>query len=249
MPDAPATRSGRGAPDVRGAPMEANGSRRIVPRGCVAVDGTAAASRLTVLRDGFALVAHANAAGRDIVTEVAGPNRILLPTLALLDPTLPVARPLGRAIAVTRSTIEVIGVTDLRRRAAGDPSILRCLAGEVERTLRAAEQREYERAELGTVERLAGRISDLATQWGEPAPVGVTVRPELSQEQWASWLGTSREAVGLALRRLVEAGCVRTGRRHITVLDLDELRRLAAPAEGPPDLREVMPGIATRRLA
>jgi CRP/FNR family transcriptional regulator, cyclic AMP receptor protein len=229
--------------------MEANGSRRIVPRGCVAVDGAAAASRLTVLRDGFALVAHANAAGRDIVTEVAGPNRILLPTLALLDPAMRVVRPLGRAIAVTRSTIEVIGATDLRRRAAGDPSIFRCLAVEVERTLRATEQREYERTELGTVERLASRIGDLATQWGEPVPGGVTVRPELSQEQWASWLGTSREAVGLALRRLVAVGCVRTGRRHITVIDGDELRRIAEPAERTPDLRDVMPDLATGHLA
>ena len=49
----------------------------------------------------------------------------------------------------------------------------------------------------------------------------------LSQEEIASWVGASREAVSKALHVLRSLGIVETGRRRIAVLDLEALRRHA----------------------
>ena len=50
----------------------------------------------------------------------------------------------------------------------------------------------------------------------------------LSQEELAGWTGASREAVNKALQVLRSLHMIETGRRRLTVLDADGLRRLAA---------------------
>jgi hypothetical protein len=67
--------------------------------------------------------------------------------------------------------------------------------------------------------------SHLADQFGETGPEGVTVQLPMTQEELASWAGSSREAAAKALRRLRERGLIRTGRMTITVPDLEALRR------------------------
>ena len=49
----------------------------------------------------------------------------------------------------------------------------------------------------------------------------------LSQEELAAWTGASREAVSKALQLFRSLHIVETGRRHITVLDPEALRRRA----------------------
>jgi CRP/FNR family transcriptional regulator, cyclic AMP receptor protein len=49
----------------------------------------------------------------------------------------------------------------------------------------------------------------------------------LSQEEVASWVGASREAVSKALQLLRALQIVETGRRRVTVLDRDALRQHA----------------------
>ena len=56
---------------------------------------------------------------------------------------------------------------------------------------------------------------------------GVRIGVALSQDELAGWVGASREAVAKALRVLRDRGFVTTGRRTMTVLDLDGLRRRA----------------------
>jgi CRP/FNR family transcriptional regulator, cyclic AMP receptor protein len=49
----------------------------------------------------------------------------------------------------------------------------------------------------------------------------------LSQEELASWVGASREAVSKAFQLLRTLQIVETGRRRVTVLDLGALRQHA----------------------
>jgi CRP/FNR family transcriptional regulator, cyclic AMP receptor protein len=55
----------------------------------------------------------------------------------------------------------------------------------------------------------------------------VKVELPLSQEELASWCGASRESTVKALRTLREVGAVTTGRRQVTLHDVDGLRRHA----------------------
>jgi CRP-like cAMP-binding protein len=61
---------------------------------------------------------------------------------------------------------------------------------------------------------------------GQPGTQGSRSRP-LSQEELAAWTGASREAVSKALQLLRSLRIVETGRRHVSVLDLDALRQRA----------------------
>ncbi len=73
--------------------------------------------------------------------------------------------------------------------------------------------------------RLAGILVDLA---GRVAPSDDAIELPISQHELAEWCGASREAVTKALGTFRSRGWVRTGRRSITVLDLEALRSRAS---------------------
>lgn len=60
-----------------------------------------------------------------------------------------------------------------------------------------------------------------------PGPDSVRITLALTQEELASWVGASREAVSKALRTLRARGWIETGRRSVIVHDLPALRRRA----------------------
>ncbi|MFF7192770.1 Crp/Fnr family transcriptional regulator [Streptomyces sp. NPDC088197] len=100
------------------------------------------------------------------------------------------------------------------------------------------------RAELLTlplVTRLARtlvRLVELAgSGHGRPISVPATAQPDLpvrltglTQEELAQSIGVTRNAVGVALRTLRDAGAVETARRSIVIKDLDGLRTWADTA-------------------
>jgi CRP/FNR family transcriptional regulator, cyclic AMP receptor protein len=76
-------------------------------------------------------------------------------------------------------------------------------------------------------ERLAHRLANLAEAHGEPtASGGLLINAGLNQDDFASWIGASREATARALQRLRQQGLVDTARRSITVVDIDKLRSI-----------------------
>ena len=90
---------------------------------------------------------------------------------------------------------------------------------------------DRKRAEFGSMDaagRVAARLAELAEQHGEATAKGVEIELALSQEELASWVSASREAVSRALRLFRERGWIATRRRGITVLDLDALRLRAS---------------------
>ena len=76
--------------------------------------------------------------------------------------------------------------------------------------------------------RVAGQLLELAVRYGQVADRGLDLDVPLSQEQLASWVGASREAVNLALRHLRGAGGISTGRMRITIIDVDAVRTAAS---------------------
>ncbi|MFI0351630.1 Crp/Fnr family transcriptional regulator [Actinomadura sp. 9N407] len=62
---------------------------------------------------------------------------------------------------------------------------------------------------------------------GEATGASVQINLHLSQEELASWVGASREAVSKALGTLRRHGWIETGRRRVIVHDLQALRRHA----------------------
>jgi CRP-like cAMP-binding protein len=73
--------------------------------------------------------------------------------------------------------------------------------------------------------RVAGRLVELAERFGVPREGdAIDVTLPITQEELASWSASSRESTGRALRTLRDLRLIETGRRRLTVLDLDGLR-------------------------
>jgi CRP-like cAMP-binding protein len=93
--------------------------------------------------------------------------------------------------------------------------------------LREADRKRVEFGASDTIGRVAARLVELAQRYGRPAERGVRIDLPITQEELASWVGSSREGVNKALHTLKGLRWVETERRSITVLDLEALRRRA----------------------
>ena len=116
-------------------------------------------------------------------------------------------------------------------RGHGDAAIalLQLITGR----LRDADRRRVETAAYDIPARVARRLVELADRFGEQEARGVRIAVALSQDELAGYVGASREAVAKALRVLRDRGLVSTGRRTLTVLDLDGLRRVEVGVRRP----------------
>lgn len=95
--------------------------------------------------------------------------------------------------------------------------------------LRDADRKRVEFGAYDTTGRVAARLVELAERFGQPAgDAGVRIAMPLSQDELASWTGSSREAVTRALAALRSQGLIETSRRRVMVRDLPALRRRAA---------------------
>jgi CRP/FNR family transcriptional regulator, cyclic AMP receptor protein len=90
--------------------------------------------------------------------------------------------------------------------------------------LRDADRKRVEFGASDTTGRVAARLVELADRFGEPVDGGVQIAMPLSQDELASWTGSSREAVSKALGALRSAGWIETSRLRVVIRDLPSLR-------------------------
>jgi CRP-like cAMP-binding protein len=90
------------------------------------------------------------------------------------------------------------------------------------------EKRRVDLAVVHTGQRLAALLIDLAVRHGRNTPDGIEIGIALSQEEISGMIGASRDSVTRALTSMRAQGLVVTGRRSMTVRDLEALRIYAA---------------------
>lgn len=180
------------------------------------------AGPLIVLLAGRAKVVALSSAGREVIVAVRGPGD-LLGELATVD-----EQPRS-ATVTTLEPAEVLLVPGagfaafLERHPRVALVLLRTVAGR----LRYADAQQADFATNDVVGRVATRLVELAERFGAPGDGRIEIALPLSQEELASWTGASREAVSKALQLLRSLRIVETGRRQVTVLDVEALRRRA----------------------
>jgi CRP-like cAMP-binding protein len=130
-------------------------------------------------------------------------------------------------VAVEASELVQIGVDDFLAGLADQPRYAVSLLQRISRDLRDAVDRTTVRASADTTQRLAMLLFDLADRYGEHTDVTVEIGLSLTQDDVAGWIGATREATARSLRTLREQGCVATGRRRISITDLQALRGAA----------------------
>jgi CRP/FNR family transcriptional regulator, cyclic AMP receptor protein len=181
-----------------------------------------APGRVLVIEEGRAKVTAITEDGRELVLAFGGPGD-LLGELSALGGSARVAtvralEPLS-ALAVARGEFEAFLDTN--------PRVALVILRVVIARLRDADRQQVEFAAYQTVIRVARRVLELAERYGEESGSGVRITLPISQEELAGWAGASREAITKALHDLRAVGLIETHRRHITVLDPDQLGQMA----------------------
>ncbi|AOQ23480.1 Crp/Fnr family transcriptional regulator [Neomoorella thermoacetica] len=92
------------------------------------------------------------------------------------------------------------------------------------RRLRQAQNHIRDLALKGAYGRLASSLLQLAREYGKPREDGVTIDLNLSQQELASLIGTSRETVARILSDFKRLGAVEVERQRITILEPEKLK-------------------------
>jgi CRP/FNR family cyclic AMP-dependent transcriptional regulator len=204
------------------AALTQRGRRRQWPAGSSLFLEGESCSTVVIVLSGRVKVFSLTEHGDEILLAIRGPGA-LLGELSAVDGA-PRSASVAALEPVVALVIPIAAFVDFLR-THGDAGI--ALLQLVTSRLRDADRKRVEGAAYDIPARVAQRLVELADRFGEPDGQGVRIAIALSQDELAGWVGASREAVAKALRVLRDRGFVVTGRRTMTVLDLDGLRRRA----------------------
>jgi CRP/FNR family transcriptional regulator, cyclic AMP receptor protein len=141
-----------------------------------------------------------------------------------------------------RRSADVIAVEGVRvgiapasalRRLAERPNVSLALLATLGERLREANSGRWEIATLTAEQRVGVRLIQLVDRYGRAEETGTRIELPISQDELADWTGLSRPAVARVLAQLRRDGLVTTGRRSLSVLDADALRRSSGAETGP----------------
>jgi CRP/FNR family transcriptional regulator, cyclic AMP receptor protein len=217
------------APDVRFLPaltqdeassLRGRGTVRSYSRGSALFHERQISDRVVVILSGCVKLSRVSEVGTEVVFAIRDAGDLLGEQSAIDgEPRAATAIALEPVEALVVPTRDFIAFLEEKPRAA--LQITRMLS----RRLRDADRKRFEFASQDSVGRVAARIVELAERFGSPVEGGVQIDLPISQEELAGWTGCSREAVSKALQTLRAPGWIETRRRHITVLDLEAVRR------------------------
>jgi len=203
--------------------LEAIGAMRHAQRGQALLAEGQVPDRVHLLREGFVKVVAAGTEGQEVVLAFRGPGA-LLGEQALMDGA---PRAAG-VIAVEPVEMLVVAASTFRQYLDERPRICMALVALLSRRLRDSDRRLVQFATSDTLGRVASRLVQLCDEHGSPdGGGGIHIELPLTQEDLAGWTGASLEATSRALRQMRDLRWLTTGRRSITVQDVDALRQRA----------------------
>jgi CRP/FNR family transcriptional regulator, cyclic AMP receptor protein len=214
------TFSGLAGPAVAEA-IQARAATRRFARGEALMHAGQPARDVLVLRSGWAKVSSTTPAGRQVLLAFRGPGDLIGELSALDDrPRSATIVALGDVEAAAMSHRAFLAL--LAELPGAWQALLKVLSGR----LRDADAKRVQLAAYTTLGRVAFCLLELGERFA--ADDGVDVLLGLSQEELASWAGTSLESVGRSLATMRRLGWIETRRRGFRVLDRDALVRATA---------------------
>jgi CRP/FNR family cyclic AMP-dependent transcriptional regulator len=199
------------------------GVRRPFRRGSFIMTEGEASDHVVVLLSGRAKVSSYTADGKEVVLAVRGPGELLGDFSALDEGA-------RSATVAALEAIEalVIPADRFKLYLEDHPRLAVLLLQTWSRRVRDADRKRVEFGAYDTPGRVARRLIELVERYGEGDGAMMRISLSLTQDELAGWTGASREAVSKALREFRDRGWISTGRRAITVLDVEALRTRSA---------------------
>lgn len=179
------------------------------------------ATHVTVLLRGLAKATFITAVGGEAILRIYGPGD-LLGTEAILGNQ----ERSESVTALARCHSMMIPPDQFADLLSRDHGIARAFSLIMLQRARAADQQAKNRF-ASPATRLARALIDLAERVGVEVTEGITIPVELSQEELASWIGTSRSTVARMLSSWRHQDLIRTGYRRITITDSEWLQKTA----------------------
>jgi len=204
------------------ADLEKLGRQRSMARGTTLMAEGQRSDRLIALLKGRVKLTCLTDDGREVVLAVAGPGE-LLGEVSFFDG----GPHSSTAVALEPLDTLVFAADDFRRYLEAHPDAAILLLRMITARFREAIRVQVEFAAFDSVGRVARRLLEMAERFGEKDDDGIRVTLQLSQEELAGWVGSSREAVNKALGMLRSLGWIDTHRRGVTILDLAALKKRA----------------------
>ncbi|PRR70216.1 Anaerobic regulatory protein [Moorella humiferrea] len=122
------------------------------------------------------------------------------------------------------SEVGIIRNADMERLLSRHGEMAVKIIKVMSRRLRRAQEHIRDLALKGAYGRLASTLLQLAKDYGTPRADGVTIELNLSQQELASLIGTSRETVARILSDFKRLGAVGVERQRITILSPQKLK-------------------------
>ena len=201
--------------DARAALLSLGRVRRY-RRGATLIMQGARDDTVCVVLEGRVKVTLDTPDGREVVLAVLGPGD-LLGEFEAIEPE-PASRTASN-VALEPVECRVFAADDLRRFLVTHPAAALELLRLTIRKLRTGDQRRVDATGLDASHRLAHFLVERADAQREPE-----LDIALTQEELAGLIASSRESVVRALTTLRSRGLIETGRRRITIRDVEALR-------------------------
>ena len=176
---------------------------------------------LFILKSGRIRIFRVSPDGRALTTAIINPGTIF-------GEMVIVGQQMHDSFAEALDDVVVCVMTkaDVQRLLLGDQRIAARISETLGRRLAQLEQRLSDAIFKSVPERIAGTLTVMAHS-RSPLPLGRGLQVSLTHEQLAALAGTSRETTTKILGEFADQGLISLGRGRITLLDVDQLARLA----------------------
>jgi CRP/FNR family cyclic AMP-dependent transcriptional regulator len=205
------------------AALDELGIVRTFERGTALFHESGVADRVLVILSGCVKLSCLSDDGKEVILAIRGPGD-LIGEMSAIDG----ASRSATATALDQVHALAVPAVEFVRYLERHPHVALALIRMLGARLREADVMRVELSASDSMSRVAARIVELCERFGAEVHPGVRIELPISQEELAGWTGCSRDSVVKALQLMRSLGWVETGRRHITVLALEDLRRRAS---------------------
>lgn len=198
-------------------------TRLRIERGAIIFTEGDPGDRLYVIREGKVKISLSGPEKRENMLAVLGPGE-LFGELSLFDPSPRTAN----ATAITDAELLCLPHEALRGWLTSSPAVAPQLLMALAQRLRRTNEQLADLVFSDVPGRVAKTLLTLADRFGTQEPGGVRVTHDLTQEEMAQLVGSSRESVNKALADFSSRGWIRLeGRTTILLLEPQRLGRRA----------------------
>ncbi|MBN9743267.1 Crp/Fnr family transcriptional regulator [Amycolatopsis sp. A1MSW2902] len=201
--------------------MTLGSPQRVRPRKPVLAVGKAGVD-VVVLQQGHVKVTSTDHEARQVILDVGGPGDIYGEAAVISG------RPrMADVIALDEVVLRRIDAQTFRRFLLENPAANYETSALLSERLWNAQRERTNTRTPDMVVQIARRLLYLVDVCASPHDGGWSVDAPLTQEEQAAFIPVSRGTLAKALKRLRSQHVIRTGRRSLTVIDIEQLQSLA----------------------